>query len=71
MNPNGKVPVMDAELNKRKFLCGDQPTIADIAATTNIAYLEMCQYDLGHRPAVTKWFGAMKARPSFAKTAPK
>jgi glutathione S-transferase len=62
---------MDSELSKRKYLCGDQPTVADLAAATNIAYLEMCKQDLGPYPAVTKWFGAMKGRPSFAKTAPK
>lgn len=63
--------VMDAELSKRNYLCGDEPTIADIAAATNIAFLEMCKHDLAPYPAVTKWYGAMKARPSFAKTAPK
>lgn len=65
------LPVMDGELRKRKFLCGDQPTVADIAAATNIAYLEMCKHDLSTYPAVTKWFDAMKGRPSFSKTAPK
>ncbi|MHB8534998.1 MAG: glutathione S-transferase family protein [Sulfuricaulis sp.] len=65
------LPMMDGELKKRKYLCSDQPTLADIAASTNIAYLEMCQYDLGPYPAVSKWYGAMKARPSFTKTAPK
>lgn len=65
------LPVMDGELSKRKYLCGEQPTLADIAAVTNIAYLETCKYDLSPYPAVTKWFGAMKSRPSFAKTAPK
>ena len=65
------LPMMNSELSKRKYLCGDQPTVADIAAATNLAYLEMCQYDLGPYPAVSKWYGTMKARPSFAKTAPK
>ncbi len=65
------LPMMDAELKKRKYLCGDRPTVADLAAATNTAYLEMCQYDLDAYPAVTKWYGGIKARPSFAKTAPK
>lgn len=65
------LPVMDSVLAKSKYLCGDQPTLADLAAVTNIAYLEMCQYDLGPYPAVSKWYGAMKTRPSFGKTAPK
>lgn len=64
------LPVMDGALAKRKYLCGDQPTLADLAAVTNIAYLEMCKYDLGAYPAITKWYGRMKARPSFTKTTP-
>lgn len=65
------LPVMDAELGKRQYLCGDQPTLADLAAATNLAYLEMCQFDLDAYPSVTKWFKGIKARPSFVKTAPK
>lgn len=65
------LPVMDGELSKRKYLCGEQPTLADLAAVTNIAYLEMCKYDWSSYPAVTKWYSTMKNRPSFAKTAPK
>jgi glutathione S-transferase len=64
------LPVMDGILSRRKYLCGEQPTLADLAATTNIAYLEICRYDLGPYPSVSKWYGAMKARPSFTKTAP-
>ncbi|MBI5782603.1 MAG: glutathione S-transferase family protein [Gammaproteobacteria bacterium] len=65
------LPVMDGALARNKYLCGDQPTLADLAAATNIAYLEMCKYDLGPYPAVSKWYDAMKTRPSFTKTAPK
>ena len=65
------LPVMDGVLTKSKYLCGDKPTLADLAATTNIAYLEMCKVDLGPYPAVSKWYGVMKARPSFTKTVPK
>ena len=65
------LPVMDGVLGKNKYLCGNQPTLADIAAVTNIAYLEMCQVGLDPYPAVMKWFDVMKSRPSFAKTAPK
>jgi glutathione S-transferase len=65
------LPVMDGVLAKKKYLCGDQPTLADLAATTNIAYLEMCKVDLGPYPAVSRWYGSMKARPSFTKTVPK
>ena len=64
------LPVMDSVLAKRKYLCGDQPMLPDLAVVTNLAYLEMCQCNLSLYPAVTEWYGAMKDRPSFAKTAP-
>lgn len=65
------LPVMNGELSKRPYLCGDQPTLADLAAVTNLAYLEMCQFDLSPYPAVMKWFNGIKSRPSYTKTAPK
>lgn len=65
------LPVMDSTLSKSDYLCGDTLTLADLAAVTNIAYLEMCEYDLGAYPNVNKWYRALKQRPSFAATAPK
>lgn len=64
------LPVMDSTLSKSKYLCGDALTLADLAAVTNIAYLEMCKYDLSAYPHVNKWYEAIKQRPSFAATAP-
>ncbi|MBL0121684.1 MAG: glutathione S-transferase family protein [Betaproteobacteria bacterium] len=65
------LPVMNSALDARSYLCGDQITLADLAAATNIAYLEACQYDFGPYPAIQRWFDSIKARPSFGKTAPK
>jgi glutathione S-transferase len=63
------LPVMDAVLQKQPYLCGAGPTLPDLSAATNMAYLEMCRYDLSPYPAVIRWYEAMKARPSFSKTA--
>ncbi len=65
------LPVMDGALAKNPYLCGERIKLADLAAVTNIWYLEHCRYDLAPYPAIQRWYGAMKARPSFAKTAPK
>ncbi len=65
------LPVMDGALSKRSYLCGDAVTLADLAAVTNVWYLDHCHHDLSPYPAVGRWYGAMKARPSFARTAPK
>jgi glutathione S-transferase len=65
------LPVMEGALTRHPYLCGEKITLADLAAATNIAYLEVCQHDLTPYPAIRRWYDAMKARPSFAKTAPK
>ena len=65
------LPVLNSALDARPYLCGEQITLADLAIATNLAYLETCQYDLATYPAAQRWYHAIKARPSFAKTAPK
>ena len=64
------LPVMNNVLDTRPYLCDGQITLADLAAATNIAYLEACQYDFSPYPAIQRWYHAIKTRPSFAKTAP-
>lgn len=63
------LPVMDAVLAARPFLCGERHTIADIAAVSNIAYLELCGYELARFPAVVRWYEGFRSRPSFVRTA--
>jgi len=63
------LPVLDGELGKRRYVCGNDITIADLATVTSLAYLEKCQYSLADYPAIAKWYEAMKQRPSFAATA--
>jgi len=64
------LPVMDGALAKRPYLCGERVTLADLAAVTNIWYLEHCRHDLAPYPAVGRWYTTLKARPSFTQTAP-
>lgn len=64
------LPVMDDLLSKQPYLCGKSITLADLSAVTNIAYLEMCRYELEEYPAVNKWYNNMKQRPSFIATVP-
>lgn len=63
-------PIMEAELKKHTHLGADHPTLSDLAATTNLMCLEMCQYDLKPYPHIARWYDNMKTRPSFAKLAP-
>ena len=65
------LPVLEGVLSKQSYICGAQPTLADLAIVPNIAYLEFCKYDLSGYSAIGKWYEAMKQRPSFVKTTPK
>ena len=64
------LPVMDGVLIRQPYLCGERIMLADLAVATNMAYLEHCQYDLAPYPNIRRWYAALKARPSFAKTEP-
>lgn len=65
------LPVMDGVLARQPYLCGERITLADLAAVTNVWYLETCQHDLAPYPNVGRWYAALKTRPSFSKTMPK
>ncbi|MEK7816193.1 MAG: glutathione S-transferase family protein [Pseudomonadota bacterium] len=65
------LPVMDGVLSNQPYLCGEHITLADLAAVTNVWYLDHCRHDLTPYPNIGRWYTALKARPSFAATAPK
>jgi glutathione S-transferase len=65
------LPVLDGVLAKRTWLCGDGIALPDLAIVTSIWYLAHCQHDLAPYPAIRRWYAAVTARPSFAKTAPR
>jgi len=65
------LPVLDAALVDQPYACGYKITLADLALVSNVAYLEMCDYDLIRYPGIKKWYETMKGRPSFTTTAPK
>ena len=57
---------VDQQLNSTKFLCGDDLTIADVAA---FAYVDQCaeiDFSLDKYPKVQQWLGAMGDRPAIA-----
>ncbi|SMR70650.1 glutathione S-transferase [Aliiroseovarius halocynthiae] len=46
------------------------PTLADLSLVSTIALFEMVGQSLQGFPKVAKWYADIKARPSFANTAP-
>jgi glutathione S-transferase len=56
------LPELDMELKAAPFVCGPQPTLADIAIFTSAEYLKLAGFDLGPYPALCSWFEACAAR---------
>jgi len=52
-------------LESRDFLCSKQPTIADIACCGDIAFAEICEFDLSDLNNVEAWSKRMRALPGF------
>ena len=56
---------LDANLAGRDFLCGADPTIADIFCTGDVAFAIVCEFDLRRWPNVARWVQKMMALPGF------
>ncbi|MDB5994332.1 MAG: glutathione s-transferase [Pseudomonas sp.] len=57
--------VMEQELGNSRFLAGDQPTVADVAAYTYVAHAPEGNVDLIDYPHVRAWLGSIEALPNF------
>ena len=61
--------VLDQHLlgSGRKYLCGDDITIADYLGAGMVSLTELIHCDLQQYPNLARWYAAMKARPNWAK----
>jgi glutathione S-transferase len=61
--------VLDQHLlgSGKKYLCGDDITIADYLGAGMLSLVELIHCDLSEYPNLTRWYGVMKARPNWAK----
>jgi glutathione S-transferase len=53
------------ELRTTPFLCGEQPTLADIAVHTSVEYLHLAGFDVTPFPAIARWADTCTARPGW------
>jgi len=62
--------VLDQHLlgSGRKYLCGDDITIADYFAAGMVSLTEVIHCNLAQYPNLSRWYAAMKARPNWAKS---
>ncbi|AWY44323.1 glutathione S-transferase [Pseudomonas putida] len=57
--------VMEDELGNSRFLAGDKPTIADVAAYTYVSHAPEGNVSLADYPNVRAWLGSIEALPNF------
>lgn len=67
---HGVLPELNSQLDRQAYLCGESPTLADIAVSSSLTYLEMARIDLAEYPATLTWWQKLKIRVSWQKTAP-
>ncbi len=57
--------VLEEALGKTAWLCGSQPSIADIDVYGVVAYAPQAGFDLAAYPAISAWTKRMEALPGF------
>ena len=57
--------VLDAHLAGRDYLCAAEPTIADLFCTGDVAFAEICAFDLNRWSNVAVWAKRVMALPGF------
>ena len=57
--------VMEQELGMSKFLAGDKPTVADVAAYTYVSHAPEGNVALTDYPNVRAWLSSVEALPNF------
>ena len=59
--------VLNAHLKGRKWLLGNDLTIADFSVGAPMAMAQAAQYPLAPYPEITRWYGALAALPGWKK----
>ena len=57
--------VLDSHLADRDYLCAAEPTIADLFCYGDVAFAEICAFDLKRWTNVTHWADRVTALPGF------
>jgi glutathione S-transferase len=58
---------LHGHLQPDEFLCSTMPTVADIFCLRDIAFAEVCGFDLERWPNVAKRAARLRALPGFAR----
>ena len=56
---------LDTHLASSNYLCAAEPTIADLFCYGDVAFAEICAFDLNRWPNVARWADRIKSLPGF------
>jgi glutathione S-transferase len=63
-------PVLEAQLTRRRFVVGDQPTLADFSIAGHFMYADQAQVPLQQYEAIRAWYERMELLPSWRASSP-
>jgi glutathione S-transferase len=58
-------PLRNSNVAQGKYLCAAEPTIADLFCYCDVAFAEICAFDLNRWPKVAKWARRVMLLPGF------
>lgn len=58
--------ILNAVLQEREWLCGDQFTVADLTVGAYLVYAEAADIPLGDYPHLRLWWSRLRRRPAWA-----
>ena len=61
----GSARGIDSHLAQGNYLCAAEPTIADLLCYGDVAFAEICAFDLNRWPNVAKWAQRVMLLPGF------
>jgi glutathione S-transferase len=56
---------LEVHASPRHYLCGSEPTLADVLCFANLPFAEICGFDLSRWPAVMTWAANVSKLPEF------
>jgi len=56
---------LDSHLAHNSYLCAAEPTIADLSCCSDVAFAEICAFDLNRWTNVARWAERVKSLPGF------
>ncbi len=57
--------ILDLHLAQGRYLCADEPTIADLFCYSDVAFMEICNFAMNGWPNVSRWAESVTLLPGF------